>query len=258
MATSDEAYHTAYNTLSTAATGAIVYGWFKHVRGAGPLRQWAVPSMHAIGAFKIRASGPRAAAAIALQATGLALISQYAPAVQMPIAYGEETARAGPALQRAQTPEPKTLGVRCPFDFQPADLPDDGVGGVARVTRHPALWALGLCSLGAAVASPLLPEACFLAMPALVALALGEHQDYRYRRGIGGELPPALDARTSNVPFLALATGVQEGTWTRGWEALADELKLGNAGIALVLAAAMHARRVRTLPAEAVAKLVRL
>ena len=108
-----------------------------------------------------------------------------------------------------------------------------------------------MTALGAAVATPLLPEACFLSMPALVALVLGEHQDYRYRRGMGGTLRPELDARTSNVPLLALLCGRQEPgqPWQEGWRRLGDELKWGNCVAALLVAGGLQARRGRALAA---------
>eukprot|EP00621_Florenciella_sp_RCC1693_P010660 CAMPEP_0182530468 /NCGR_PEP_ID=MMETSP1323-20130603/5932_1 /TAXON_ID=236787 /ORGANISM="Florenciella parvula, Strain RCC1693" /LENGTH=87 /DNA_ID=CAMNT_0024739767 /DNA_START=10 /DNA_END=270 /DNA_ORIENTATION=- len=56
-------------------------------------------------------------------------------------------------------------------------------------------------------------------MPVAFAFIGGEHQDYRYRRGIGGELTPEVDRATSNVPFVALLRGKQS------FEKLSDELK---------------------------------
>ena len=75
--------------------------------------------------------------------------------------------------------------------------------------------------------------------PFAVALVGTHHQDYRYRRGIGGELSPERDARTSNLPFQALLLGNNE------WSPLAEELKLVNCGIALGLAGLMFINRIK-------------
>ena len=62
----------------------------------------------------------------------------------------------------------------------------------------------------------------------------------RFRRGLGGTLSPAHDAQTSNVPFYALATGAQGAG---AWAALLDEAKGLNAGLAVLLAVAVAAKR---------------
>ena len=70
------------------------------------------------------------------------------------------------------------------------------------------------------------------------------HQDSRYRRGMGGELTPELDAKTSSIPFGALLSGAQL------WGDLADELKWLNAAVAVALAVLLAARR-KTAAAKA-------
>ena len=64
-------------------------------------------------------------------------------------------------------------------------------------------------------------------------------------------LRPELDARTSNVPLLALLAGRQEPgePWEAGWRRLGEELKWGNVAAALVVAGGLQARRGRALAA---------
>ena len=72
----------------------------------------------------------------------------------------------------------------------------------------------------------------------------GGHQDYRFRRGWGGTLPPELDKRTSNVPFWAMLTGSQDpGGAVESFKKLSGEIKYGNALLACLLAAGMALRR---------------
>jgi len=52
--------------------------------------------------------------------------------------------------------------------------------------------------------TPFAGEFVMFAMPLAFALIGGMHQDYRYRRGMGGNLTPEVDNKTSAVPFLAL------------------------------------------------------
>lgn len=268
-----EKYHLAYNSLSTFATGMIGYGWFKHVRGKGPARAWALgaaaQARAAASGGRVSASGGRAAAAVALQALGIAAFAQLAPALQVPVEMQGEAHAAGggagaagasgaagapgatDAIVTASGPAPAPaaaptkFAVRCPFDFQAGQGggAGDEVWGSMRVSRHATLWGLGSFCLGAAVATPLLPEACFLAMPGLVALLMGSHQDYRFRRGMGGTLSPETDARTSNIPFLALLTGAQEESWLGGWEKLGEEVKGLNVLAAVALALALQRGR---------------
>ena len=65
-------------------------------------------------------------------------------------------------------------------------------------------------------------------MPCAVAFIGGSHQDYRHRRGQGGQLPPEYDALTSNLPFVAMLSGAQ-GPVADVFAALASELKQSNA-----------------------------
>ena len=94
--------------------------------------------------------------------------------------------------------------VRCPFDF---NAPEEEVAGMKRVSRHDKLWSFGLLGLGSALGTPFLGEFVLFAFPLLFAWVGGAHQDYRYRRNMGGSLSPQVDAVTSNVPFYAFLTG---------------------------------------------------
>ena len=58
----------------------------------------------------------------------------------------------------------------------------------------------------------------------------------RFRRGWGGELTPEVDAKTSNIPFLALLSGDQQ------WSALRNELKPVNSVLAVLLCATWRLR----------------
>ena len=93
---------------------------------------------------------------------------------------------------------------------------------------------------------PSLPQAAWLAMPTAVALIGGAHSDSRKRRGMGGTLPPELDAVTSNAPFVAMLSGAQGGVLA-AFSALVSELKTGNAlaGAGMAALWALRCRRVR-------------
>jgi uncharacterized membrane protein len=125
------------------------------------------------------------------------------------------------------------------MDFKPADVPADGIYGTKRITRHDNFWSLGLLGLGTALGTPFATEVIMFSMPALFALVGGAHQDYRFRRGSGGQLAPEVDAVTSHLPFGALLTGQQD------WNALARELKWTNASLAVALAVMLALKRGR-------------
>ena len=119
---------------------------------------------------------------------------------------------------------------------------EDGVHGLARVSRHAGLWSFAAVMAGAAVATPSVPQAAFLSMPVLVALVGGGHQDSRSRRGIGPAIPPEYEAKTSSVPFFAMLTGAQGGS---AFSNLYSETKLANAALGVCLAAFLAAGRLR-------------
>lgn len=83
--------------------------------------------------------------------------------------------------------------------------------------------------MGSALATTFVSEMALFGFPLVFALIGGAHQDYRYRRGIGGSLPSSTEAVTSNVPFLALLSGSQS------WSNLYYETKWTNAGLSLAL-----------------------
>ena len=255
----EERYKQLYGALSTAACGTIAYGFFWHGWGRGPVLwvgQRSVPAM---------------AAAFGLQGLGLVGFSQLFPKLQWPWVKeaeakgglvatsavaaegaGADATGGGKILRRAtadhgqallNTAAPAEYRVRCPMDFSAPDVPADGVFGASRVSRHHTLWSLGMLGLGTAVATPFAAEIVKYTMPAAFAFIGGEHQDYRYRRGIGGELTPEVDRVTSNVPFVALLRGKQS------FEKLGDELKWVNAGVGLTIALGLATRRfVRRSP----------
>lgn len=190
----DATYHGVYNTLSTAACGSIAYGFFRHGRRAGP-RLWNTP----------RPAGIQLVA-FGLQALALAGMAQLGPRFQVPVALVKEgghstsgSASASASTQAVVGPTPPAaptaatkLTVRCPMDFRPRDMPADGVFGINRISRHPMLWCLSFLGLGAALTTPFAAEVAFYAMPTMFALIGGAHQDYRFRRGQGGSLPPEV------------------------------------------------------------------
>ena len=179
-------------------------------------------------------------------ALGLAGMAQAAPKLQSPVMLQDVPASKAPQASTSQAPPPAAKpsqgavwAVRCPFDFadaSPKARPragppgDEALGphGVKRVTRHSGFWSFGLACLGAGLCVPSAPQAAWLAMPSLVALVGGAHQDYRHRRGEGGYLPAAYDAATSNVPFVALLSGAQ-GDVSDALRALLAEVKQSNA-----------------------------
>ena len=176
-----------------------------------------------------------------LQGLGLVGFSQMLPRLQVPITTDLDLATDG--QPRSSNSPASTVRVRCPMDFRPDDAPEDGIAGLKRVTRHPTFWSMGALGLGTALATPFATEAVMFAMPAVVAAIGTAHQDYRFRRNSGGELPPEVDAVTSNVPFVALITGQQS------WVDLAGEIKWLNAAVALfgagLLAVGRRGRKYR-------------
>lgn len=211
-------YTRTYSALSTCACASIAYGYLRHGRQQGP---------------KLWTTTPRAAryGAVVLQGLGLVGFSQMLPRLQVPITMdagsaSEVAARGGPPASDSSAAS--TVRVRCPMDFRAEGAPEDGIAGLKRVTRHPTFWSMGALGLGTALATPFATEAVMFGMPALMALVGTTHQDYRFRRNSGGELPTEVDAVTSNAPFLALITGKQS------WGVLGGEIKWLNAAIALL------------------------
>ena len=255
-------YNYTYSFLSTAACGSIAYGLLRHGRGKD--RVFANRSPLARGA------------GVALQVIGLVGASQQAPAFQIPfvpkfgssdLPSGWEEARApdgkvyyfhahtqetrwekpvASAPASGDTPSsalPKvSFEIRCPIDFKHGSNQNvDEIHGMDRVSRHATFWSLGAFSLGRALPNVFLPEIVFYTFPAVFTIIGSSHQDYRYRRGSGGSLTPEREAVTSNVPFVALASGSQ--SWTK----LADEFKWMNAGAAALIGLGFALRQLKKM-----------
>lgn len=255
----DDGYHGLYGTLSTIAMGSVAYGYRYKVRGQGPFA-----FNPAVGG---RAGPAALATSFALQALALGMVSQSAPKLQIPVhlvdgsgsADAATTAKAAAASTAPTAPASGGSGsqwkVRCPFDFSDSKsqtgVPKgtkqqaDQLAGLDRITRHPGLWSFGLLGLGNALLVPSIPTRIWLSMPAMVALIGGAHTDSRHRRGMGGELCKEVDEVTSNVPFLAMIMGRQEGGVLQSFQALGDEVKVLNAALAAGGAALWVARRGR-------------
>ena len=235
------AYMNAYGSLSTMACGSILYGYFRHGRGGqGPtVLQGLAKNTTVYAARSMLARPGFIVASFLLQSTGLMLVSQLAPKIQIPVGFeeavesvasGATTAAVvgtveGPQQQKSHVPKENSpsrrLVLKCPFDFSDSkqsgkhhpesagidDEDEEFYTGVHRISRHPGLWGLGLFGLGSAVVTPFAAEIVFFSMPSVFALIGGAHQDHRHRQGSGGFLSSKDDARTSNIPFLALITG---------------------------------------------------
>lgn len=228
----DNVYHNVYNTLSTIACSSIAWGYFKHGRKAGPK-------------LPFRSKGAIVAGFVA-QSVGLVCLSQLAPKLQVPVTFvtdasGTTEAVADPSVSQ-QTPAPskEKLRVRCPMDFKAKDAPTDGgVYGIERISRHCVFWSFGLACMGQACYSLFIPEIVMFSFPLAFAVIGTAHQDYRFRRGWGGQLTPEYERITSNTPFAALLTGRQS------WSKLFDETKWVNAGLAVTIAGIRFLRVLR-------------
>jgi len=239
----DDAYHLIYGMISTAAVASIGYGYmYKGVRKAAPFlwpRDCGVPL-------------PRQVAGFLLHSMGFGIASQALPRLQMPVALVDEqtepetgsTHKSSQAIAAPNESLGSNFKIRCPFDFTDRHIVNDnGIYGLERISRHAGLWSFAFLGLGAAAQVPSLPQACWLAMPTLVAFVGGEHSDSRYRRGMGGSLLPEHDACTSNVPFAAILLGRQSGGVTGALEDLVNEAKGLNFAVAVAVAAAIALRK---------------
>jgi uncharacterized membrane protein len=221
----DDEYHLAYNILSTAACSSIAYGFIKYGKLGTQLAKRG-PVLQAIS--------------FGVQAMGLVGLSQLAPALQIPIVFGNKltASSSNQSVQQENVPQgERKLYVRCPIDFKPKHS-ESGIHGLERTTRHPALWSLGLACLGSAITAVYPTHLVMYSFPVLFAFVGGEHQDYRYRRHNGGILTPEVDDVTSNVPFLAIIRGKQSLC------KVTEEMKWTNASLALLGAVALAARRL--------------
>jgi uncharacterized membrane protein len=80
--------------------------------------------------------------------------------------------------------------------------------GALRITRHPVMWAVGLWALTHVVANGSLRDIVFFGSFAVLALAGTLFIDARHRARRGEAFARFAEA-TSNLPFLAIATGRQ-------------------------------------------------
>ena len=229
----ERVYSLSYSTLSTVSCGAIAYTYLKYCRNKPPF----LPARGVI----------YRAASFVFASAGLIGFSQLAPKLQIPVIFKQQSSH-----QSESSPSNRgvassgisfsnvALSLRCPIDFKDKRFPTEEVHGLERISRHPVLWSLAFLGLSRALVTTFAPEAIIFSFPTLVALILGEHKDYRFRRHIGGELSIEKDHVTSNIPFLALVLGRQS------WSALGDEIKWTNAGIGVTLACilALITRRV--------------
>ena len=212
----DDRYHLCYGTLSTIATASIGYS-FHLIRR----QQLSTQAMNLIPGPAARVGG------WAFLSLGLAMASQVAPKLQIPVGLSEHN----------------SFQVRCPFDFSDKKDPNDtSLHGLERITRHPGLWSFGFVGLGQSFLAASLPLRIWWMGPAAVAWLGGSHTDSRFRRGMGGTLEPGYASQTSNVPFMALLTGKQG---SGSWSALAQETKPLNVALAVGMSSLWVLRKVR-------------
>jgi uncharacterized membrane protein len=222
----DDQYHAVYGTFSTIASVSIGYAYWK-VRNATSIP----PGLMLWKKSSARPPLFNLALSWTCLSLGLVMASQVAPKMQIPISIGSQNG----ATQ---------FQVRCPFDFSDKHNQqiDSGVRGLERITRHPGLWSLGFVGLGQSFTAHSVPLRIWWMGPAAVAWLGGWHTDSRFRRGMGGTLPPHYDCQTSNVPFLAMMTGKQGSGC---WENLINEIKPLNAAIGVAASSLWILRKVR-------------
>jgi uncharacterized membrane protein len=209
----DDRYHLCYGTLSTIATGSIGYAFHLIRKQQNATLRLAPSPAAAVGAW-------------AFLSMGLAMASQVAPKLQIPVGWSNQS-----------------FQVRCPFDFTDKKNPNDSsLHGLERISRHPGLWSFGFIGLGQSLLATSVPLRVWWMGPAAVAWLGGSHTDSRFRRGMGGTLEPGYASQTSNVPFMAMLTGKQG---SGSWSALLNETKPLNAALAVGMSSLWVLRRVR-------------
>jgi uncharacterized membrane protein len=98
------------------------------------------------------------------------------------------------------TPNPTSVGMeRVAGD-------DDPAPGIMRITRHPIMWAIGLWAISHLVPNGDLASVYFFGSLALLALGGTVLIDRKKRLALGSNWSRLAEV-TSNIPFLALATG---------------------------------------------------
>jgi len=251
----DDNYHVFYGSCSSFAVGSILYAYRYKIRGVGP-RIWTTTNT---------IPWPARMASFILHSIGLGMASQSFPKLQIPIHYNKDTMM----IPRENSSDPtSTKGrwkVRCPFDFSDKysqtaapiatsknnDKIDTEssvvplIQGLDRITRHPGLWAFACIGVGNALLVKSIPTQIWFSMPLAVATIGGYHTDSRYRRGLGGYLSPAMEDRTSSIPFWAIFSNKQ-GDWVTVLETFwKDEFKGLNATAGVGIAALWVLRRTR-------------
>lgn len=242
----EDVYHYVYGACSTFAVGSIFYGYRYKVKPASysALSAPVIPKRFLAGAFLF-------------QGVGAILASQSLPKLQIPFYLGSSSKQEIENIPTATSNNSTTNNkwkVRCPFDFSDSKSFTTGgtdsayePRGLDRVSRHPGLWSFGLLGLGNSFLYPHnIPQQLWFAMPIAVALIGGAHQDSRFRRGMGGNLPNDVDCKTSNIPFAAMIAGKQDGgDIQQSFVSLIEEGKGLNAVLALSAVGGWVLRRGR-------------
>ena len=104
------------------------------------------------------------------------------------------------------TPNPTAVGM------ERSARADDPAPGIMRVTRHPVMWAVGLWALSHLAANGDLCSTWFFGVIAALALGGTVPIDRKKRLALGSHWQ-RLASITSNIPFVALATGRTQLRW---------------------------------------------
>lgn len=207
------AYQTVYSSLSGAAMLSTTLAFANFARRSVVVRPPPTLSLK-VAAFTFRA-------------TGLFIMGQLAPAVNISAVghglgvhdatVGVEAANRGAAL--------------CPFDFN-AQRGKGEVYGVTRITRRPELVGLGMVGIGGALLATTATQLAYFGVgPVVCFTLLALHSDRAQRKS--GDLSETKEAQTSNIPFLALVDGRQ--SWSKVQEEIMGS-NASNAGIAVGVA----------------------
>jgi len=109
----------------------------------------------------------------------------------------------------------------------------DAVGGMLRVTRHPFLWSVAIWAAGHVLVNGDLAGIILFASMFVLALLGTVSIDAKRKRALGAAWD-AFAARTSNVPFAAIAAGRQSFSLEEiGWWRIALALVIWAAVIAV-------------------------
>jgi uncharacterized membrane protein len=100
------------------------------------------------------------------------------------------------------TPNPTTFRQEAVVDQA------DSVRGILRVTRHPFLWGVALLAIGHIAAAPSVRNLILFGALLFVSLTGTFSIDAKRKRSLGSRWKSFAD-QTSNVPFVAIATGRQ-------------------------------------------------